>query len=170
VLGIGLGLTAALCWASYILLNRAIGRRLPGVEGTAVAGALSALVYVPIGVGALVAHPPTATALACAAAAGVLSSVVPMVTDLLALRRVPAHSFGIFMSVNPLLAAAIGAVVLGEALGPLDWMAIGLIVMANAVALAGQTSTTTDPPPAARRPDRMVTASSAAPAHNQAVM
>jgi inner membrane transporter RhtA len=170
VLGIGLGLTAALCWAGYILLNRAIGRRLPGVQGAAVAGALSALVYVPIGVGALVAHPPTATALACAAAAGVLSSVVPMVTDLLALRRVPAHSFGIFMSVNPLLAAAVGAVVLGEALGPSDWIAIGLIVTANAVALAGQTSTTTDPPPAARRPDRMVTASSAAPAHNQAVM
>ena len=73
------------------------------------------------------------------------------------------------MSVNPLLAAAVGAVVLGEALGPLDWMAIGLIVTANAVALAGQTSTTTDSPPAARRPERMVAASSAAPAHNQAV-
>jgi inner membrane transporter RhtA len=169
VLGIGLGLTAALCWAGYILLNRTIGRRLPGVEGTAVAGALSALVYVPIGVGTLVAHPPTAIALACAAAAGVLSSVVPMVTDLLALRRVPAHSFGIFMSVSPLLAAAVGAVVLGEALGPLDWAAIGLIVTANAAALVGQTSTTTDPPPAARRPERMVAANSAAPAHSQAV-
>jgi inner membrane transporter RhtA len=167
-LGIGLGLTAALCWAAYILLNRTLGRRLPGVEGSALAGALSALVYVPIGVGALVAHPPTVTALACAAAAGVLSSVVPMVTDLLALRRVPAHSFGIFMSVSPLLAAAVGAVVLREALGPLDWVAIGLIVTANAVALAGQTSTTTDSAPL-ERPERMVTASSAAPAHNQAV-
>jgi len=85
-----------------------------------------------------------------------------------ALRRVPAHSFGIFMSVSPLLAAAVGAVVLGEALGPLDWVAIGLIVTANAVALAGQTSTTTDSAPL-ERPERMVTASSAAPAHNQAV-
>jgi inner membrane transporter RhtA len=168
VVGIGLGLTAALCWASYILLNRTLGRSLPGVEGSAVAGALSALVYVPIGIGALVAHPPTVTALACAAAAGVLSSVVPMVTDLLALRRVPAHSFGIFMSVSPLLAAAVGAVVLREALGPLDWVAIGLIVAANALALAGQTSTTTDSPPLAR-PERMVSASSAAPAHNQVV-
>ena len=169
VLGIGLGLTAALCWAGYILLNRTLGQRLPGVGGSAVAGALSALVYVPIGIGALVAHPPTVGALACAAAAGVLSSVVPMVADLLALRRVPAHSFGIFMSVSPLLAAAVGAVVLGEALGPLDWVAIGLIVTANAVALAGQTSTTTDSPPGARRPERIVAASKTAPAHNQAV-
>src|SRR5918993_84157 len=29
-LGIGLGLLAAVCWACYILLNRVIGRRLPG--------------------------------------------------------------------------------------------------------------------------------------------
>jgi inner membrane transporter RhtA len=99
----------------------------------------------------------------------VLSSVVPMVADLLALRRVPAHSFGIFMSMSPLLAAAVGAVILGEALGPLDWVAIGLIVAANAVALAGQTSTTTDSPPADRLPERMVAANSAAPAQSQAV-
>jgi inner membrane transporter RhtA len=168
VLGIGLGLTAALCWAGYILLNRTLGRSLPGVEGSAVAGALSALAYVPVGIGALVVHPPTVTALACAAAAGVLSSVVPMVTDLLALRRVPAHSFGIFMSVSPLLAAAVGAVLLGEVLGPLDWVAIGLIVTANAVALAGQTSTTTEQA-LLERPERMVAAGSAGPAHNRAV-
>ena len=161
--GLGLGLTAALCWAGYILLNRTLGQRLPGVAGSAVAGALSALVYVPIGIATLLAHPPTPTALACAAAAGVLSSVVPFLADLLALRRVPAPSFGIFMSVSPLLAAAVGAIVLGETFGPLDWMAIGLIVTANAVAVS-QTSTTTDSPlrrppcpsawspPAARRP------------------
>ena len=170
VLGIGLGLTAALCWAGYILLNRTLGQRLPGVEGSAVAGALSALVYVPIGIGAVVAHPPTAIALICAAAAGVLSSVVPMVADLLLLcAGCPRIRSGIFMSASPLLAAAVGAVVLGEALGPLDWVAIGLIVTANAVALARQTSTTTDSPPVAALPERMVAASSTAPAHSQAV-
>ena len=50
LLGIGLGLLAALCWAGYILLNRTVGRRAPGVEGSAAAGALSALAYVPVGI------------------------------------------------------------------------------------------------------------------------
>jgi inner membrane transporter RhtA len=131
-LGIGLALLAALCWATYILLNRTLGRRVPGVEGSAAAGAVSGLVYVPFGVATLVAHPPTPTALACAVAAGVLSSAVPFLADLLALRRVPAHFFGVFMSVNPVLAAVIGAVVLGETLAPIDRLAIGLIVAANA--------------------------------------
>ena len=130
-LGIGLGLFAAMCWASYILLNRTVGERFAGVEGTAAAVAVSALVYVPIGTVALIAHPPTVAALACGATAGVLASVVPFVADVLALRRVPTHFFGIFMSVNPVFAAAIGATVLAEALGALDWIAIGLIVAAN---------------------------------------
>ena len=71
--------------------------------------------------------------------AGVLSSAVPFLADLLALRRVPAHVFGIAMSANPVLAAAIGAVVLGEALAPLDWIAIGLIVGANAISVSAAT-------------------------------
>jgi inner membrane transporter RhtA len=133
--GVGLGLLAALCWATYILLNRTVGRRLPGLEGSAAAGAVSGLVYVPIGIGVLIAHPPTPAALACAATAGVLSSAVPFLADLLALRRVPAHSFGLFMSLSPVFAAAIGAVVLGEALAPLDWLAIALVVSANTTAV-----------------------------------
>ncbi|HET6859734.1 MAG TPA: EamA family transporter, partial [Streptomyces sp.] len=36
-LGIGLALTAAVCWGCYILLNRTVGRRLPGLEGSAAA-------------------------------------------------------------------------------------------------------------------------------------
>jgi inner membrane transporter RhtA len=132
-LGIGLGLLAAACWAGYILLNRTVGARTSGVEGSAAAGALSAVVYVPIGIAALVAHPPTLSAVACAAAAGLLSSAVPFLADLLALRRVPAHFFGIFMSVNPVIAAAIGSVILGETLAAVDWLAIALIVTANTV-------------------------------------
>jgi inner membrane transporter RhtA len=133
--GVALGMLAALCWAGYILLNRTLGRRLPGVEGAAAAGALSALVYVPVGIVVLLAHPPTTAALVYALAAGVLSSVVPFLADLLALRRVPAHSFGIFMSLSPVFAATIGAAVLGEMLAAVDWLAIGLIVSANAVAV-----------------------------------
>jgi inner membrane transporter RhtA len=134
-LGIGLALLAALCWAAYILINRTVGRRVPGVQGSAAAGAVSALAYVPIGIVVLLAHPPTPAALACATAAGLLSSAVPFVADLLALRRVPAHFFGLFMSVNPVFAAGVGAVVLGEALAALDWLGIALVVAANAVAV-----------------------------------
>jgi inner membrane transporter RhtA len=134
-LGIALALVAAACWASYILLNRLIGRRLPGAEGSAAAAGLSGLAYVPIGILTLLHHPPTARALGYAAAAGVLSSAVPFLADLLALRRVPARFFGVFMSVNPVLAALVGLVILGQSLGWTEWLAIATIVSANTLSV-----------------------------------
>ncbi|MFB7165934.1 DMT family transporter [Streptomyces sp. NPDC056242] len=134
-LGIALALLAAVCWGCYILLNRTVGQRLPGIEGSAAAALVSGALYVPVGIAALWLHRPTATALLCALTAGVLSSAVPFLTDLLALRRVPAHFFGIFMSVNPVCAALVGLLILGQHLGPESWTAIAVIVAANAVAV-----------------------------------
>ncbi|MER5556123.1 EamA family transporter [Streptomyces sp. NPDC002793] len=130
-LGIGLALLAAACWACYILLNRTVGARLPGLEGSAAAAAVSGALYLPIGGWVLWHHPPTATALGCALAAGVLSSAVPFLADLLALRRIPAHFFGVFMSVNPVFAALAGLTLLGQQLDALAWLAIAMIVGAN---------------------------------------
>jgi inner membrane transporter RhtA len=69
-------------------------------------------------------------------AAGVLCSAVPMAADLLALRRVPARFFGVFMSVNPVFAALTGLIVLGQSLELADWLAIAAIVTANTVSVS----------------------------------
>lgn len=135
-LGIGLGMVAGVCWGCYILLNRTVGSRVPGVQGSAAAATVSGLAYLPVGVVVLWLHPPTPTAVACALTAGVLSSAVPFLADLLALRTVPAHFFGIFMSVNPVLAALVGLVVLDQHLDWASWLAIAVIVTANATAVA----------------------------------
>jgi inner membrane transporter RhtA len=73
-------------------------------------------VHVPVGIITLLRHPPTASALGYAAAAGVLLRG-PVLADLLALRRVPARFFGVFMSVNPVLAALVGLLILDQSLG-----------------------------------------------------
>ena len=96
--GIGLAVLAAACWAGYILVNRVVGARLPGSQGPAAAASLSALLYVPVGIWVLTSHPVTVVALGRAATAGLLCSAVPMVADLLALRRVPARFFGLFIA------------------------------------------------------------------------
>jgi len=136
-LGIAAGLVAAACWAAYILLNRTVGRRIPGVQGTATAATVSALLFVPVGIVVFLVTPPTPAAVGYAIAAGVLASAVPYVADLIALRRVPARLFSLLMSVQPIFAALVGAVVLGQRLGALEWAGIALIVGANVAALSG---------------------------------
>lgn len=136
--GMGLALLAAACWAAYILLSRSIGQRIPGAQGTAAAAGLSALVYLPIGASVAVHHTPSAGALGAAVAAGILSSAVPFLLDLFALRRVPAKAFGLFMSVNPVLAAAVGALALGQRLDLAAWLSIAAIIAANAISILAQ--------------------------------
>ncbi|MEU1529233.1 EamA family transporter [Streptomyces fagopyri] len=134
-LGMGLALLAACCWAAYILLNRTVGRRIPGAGGPAAASAISALVFLPVGLAVVVRHPPTPAAVGYAVAAGVLSSAVPCLADLFTLRRVAAPAFGLFMSVNPVLAGLVGWLVLGQGLGWPEWAGIGAVVAANALSI-----------------------------------
>jgi inner membrane transporter RhtA len=133
--GMGLGLLAAVCWASYILLNRTVGRRVPGAQGSAAAAAVSALLFLPVGAVLVLRETPTAGAVGHAVVAGVLSSAVPYLADLFTLRRVPAQAFGLFMSVNPVLAAVVGWIGLGQGLGPPEWAGVGAIVAANSLSI-----------------------------------
>ncbi|MFI1925994.1 EamA family transporter [Streptomyces sp. NPDC020377] len=133
--GMGLGLLAAACWASYILLNRTVGRRVPGAQGAAAAATVSAVLFLPVGAVVVLRHPPTAQSVGFAVAAGVLSSAVPYLADLFTLRHVPAAAFGLFMSVNPVLAALVGRFGLAQDLGLVDWSAIAAVVCANAFSI-----------------------------------
>lgn len=137
-IGVGLGLVAAACWAAYILLNRLAGARLPGLQAPAAATLVSATAYVPVAI-LIVSHRGFhPDALALAMATGVLSSVVPYAADLVTLRLVEPHLFGIFMSVNPVLAAVAGAVLLAEVPALHEAVGIAVIVSVNAVAVAGR--------------------------------
>lgn len=133
LLGIALGVLAGACWAAYILLNRALGQRLPGLQATASASVLTAAVWVPLAVWWFVTHPPTLVALALATACALLSSVVPYVTDFLALRRLRPHVYGTFAAIHLVWAALLGWIVLHQALVATEWLGIVLVVVSNVV-------------------------------------
>jgi inner membrane transporter RhtA len=147
-LGIGLALVAACSWASYILLNRSIGHRIPGIEGTAAATGVSAMLFVPVGIIVFLNNPPSFFAIACAAFAGVMASAVPYVAYLIALRHISAHVFGLLMSVNPVFAAVIGMLMLGQGFGATEWLGTVLIVCANVSVLLLGGPDKDDPAPA----------------------
>lgn len=131
--GLGIGVAAAALAAAYLLLNRDLGRRLPGLQGTSVASLVSAVVWAPIAIGWLLLHPASPQVLGLAVACGVLSSAVPYIAHLSALRRLPASVVSTLMSVNPVLAALAGWAILGQSLTTGEWIGIALIVVGNVV-------------------------------------
>jgi threonine/homoserine efflux transporter RhtA len=130
--GIGFALLAAACWAAYIHLSRATGRRFSGSSGLVLAMIVAAVAVTGPSVaqahGSLL-HPAV---LAEGLAIGLLSSVIPYRLELEALRRIPAGLFGIWMSLEPVVAALVGLVLLGESLLAREWLAISLVVVACA--------------------------------------
>jgi len=131
IVGVTLALLAATAWGLYILLNRTIGQRVPGLQGTALASTVTAVAWTPIAIAWFTTHRPTAAALALAVACGLMSSITPYVADMFALRRVPTHIFGTFTSVNPVWAALAGWLLLHQVLHVNEWVGIGLIVVSN---------------------------------------
>ena len=133
--GIGLALSAGFFWGSYILLSKRVGGVFQGGNGLAVAMALSALFIAPFGIADGGAELLSPEVLAIGLGVGILSSAIPFTLELEALRRLPSSVFGVMMSLEPAVAAAVGLVLLGQGLVPIEMVAILLVVAASAGAL-----------------------------------
>jgi inner membrane transporter RhtA len=135
--GVAWGLVAAAGWAAYILLSKATGQRMEGASGLVLAMGVAALLVTAPGLAAGGRSMFTPVALGEGAAIGLLSSVVPYWLELEALRRVPARVFGVWMSLQPAVAALIGLVMLSQRLSVAEWAGIGCVVVASAGAARG---------------------------------
>lgn len=130
-LGLVFVFLAAACWAAYILLAQRAGPRFEGGRGLALAMGVAVLVALVPGVleggDALL----DGRLLLLGAAVAILGSVIPYSLEFEALRRMPANVFGVLMSLEPGVAALAGFIVLGQALGARELMAIALVVAAS---------------------------------------
>ena len=132
VAGVVFALMAAASWAAYILLSAGTGRRWPGLSGLALASVVGAVGLAPFAVASGGGRLLDPVVLGTGLVVGLLSSVVPYSLELSALRTMPPKVFGVLMSLEPAAAALAGLVLLGEVLDPIEWLAIGCVVVASA--------------------------------------
>ncbi|MFE7927202.1 DMT family transporter [Streptomyces sp. NPDC057456] len=138
LVGVAFALGAGAMWAAYIVFSARTGRRFPQADGLALAMAVGALLFLPLGLaesGTKLADPVT---LGLGAAVALLSSVLPYTLELLALRRMPASTFAIMMSLEPAVAAVAGFLILDQALTTIQAAAIALVVAASMGAVRTQ--------------------------------
>ncbi|MEU3184519.1 EamA family transporter [Streptomyces sp. NPDC006923] len=131
-------LGAGAMWAAYIVFSARTGRRFPQADGLALAMAVGAVLALPLGIvesGSKLVVPST---LGLALAVAVLSSVLPYTLELLALRRLPASTFAVLMSLEPAIAATAGFLLLDQALSATDALAITLVIVASMGAVRTQ--------------------------------
>lgn len=137
-LGVAFALSAGAMWAAYIVFSARTGRRFPQADGLALAMAIAAVLFLPLGViesGPRLLDPTT---IALGAAVAVLSSVLPYTLELLALRTLPASTFAILMSLEPAIAATAGFLILNQTLSATESLAIALVIGASMGAVRTQ--------------------------------
>jgi inner membrane transporter RhtA len=128
--GVGFALSAAVCWALYILQGKRVAQR-HGMASIAMGMAFAACLVVPVGLWASRAFilqpqwwwPGLMVAL--------FSSALPYGLEMFALKHLPRHTFSICLSLEPVIGAATAWWLLGEVLTQSQWLAIGFIMLAS---------------------------------------
>jgi inner membrane transporter RhtA len=129
--GVVFAALAAAGWAGYILFSVATGRRFSGASGLALAMVVATLAVTPLAAAAATPALGRPSVLLTGAAVGVLSSAIPYGLEMQALRWLPSRVFGIWMSVEPAVAALIGLLLLGQHLSLGEWVAVACVVVAS---------------------------------------
>ena len=104
-----------------------------GIDRLGAAMLVAAVVITPVGFsGALAAFAHPALLLA-GVGVGLCSSVIPYVTDQLAMARLPRATFSLMLALLPMLGTVIGAIVLGQLPTGQDLLGIALVVVGVAL-------------------------------------
>jgi inner membrane transporter RhtA len=130
--GIVLALLSAASMGTYLVLAHRLGTDGQGHAVLAVAVPVAAVLGLPAGVlesGALLLDPAV---LLAGAGVAVLSAVLPYALEFAALKRLRAGTVGVLLTLEPVVAALAGLVILHEVLSVQRWLGIACISVATA--------------------------------------
>jgi len=124
--GVGLALAAGAGWASFVLISPRAARAV-GDGALALAMLVASLFTLPfmLAAGGLVRV--DLGLLAGALAVAILSTALPLSLEFEALRRMTARAYGVTVTLEPVLAALVGVLVLGQTLPPTALLAIACV-------------------------------------------
>jgi inner membrane transporter RhtA len=123
-------LGAGACWALYIVFGQKAGSAY-GPQAVALGSVIAAVIVVPVGIAEAGVTLLTSAALLYGLAIALLSTALPYTLEMIVLTRLPARTFGILMSAEPVVGALFGWVMLHEVLSGVQWTAIAMIILAS---------------------------------------
>lgn len=146
-LGLAFAFANAILFALYIVLADRVAKRpgLDGIDGLGAAMLVAAVAMTPIGGWQAAPAALDPVALAAGIGVGVSSSVIPYVTDQLAMAQLPRATYALMVSLLPALATVVGIVVLAQIPTVVEVAGIALVVGGVAVYRAPTAPASTAP-------------------------
>jgi inner membrane transporter RhtA len=129
-LGVALAFANALLFAAYIVLAHRVARleQLRSIDGLAISILIAAAVATPLAGWAALPAITDPVALLAGVGVGVSSSVIPYVSDQLAMRRISRPTYALMVSLLPATATVIGVIVLAQVPSPAEAAGVALVI------------------------------------------
>jgi len=129
-LGVAFAFANAGLFAAYIVLAHRVSRygALSGIDGLAASMLIAAVVVTPIGGWEVIPALSDPVALVAGVAVGLCSSVIPYVSDQLAMKRLPRATYALMVSLLPATATVIGVVVLTQIPSTKELTGVALVI------------------------------------------
>jgi inner membrane transporter RhtA len=129
-LGVALAFANAGLFAAYIVLAHRVSRdgAISGIDGLAASMLIAAVVVTPIGGWEVLPALTDPVALLAGVGVGICSSVIPYVSDQLAMRRLPRATYALMVSLLPATATVIGVVVLTQMPSTRELTGVALVI------------------------------------------
>ena len=106
---------------------------MSGIDQLGAAMLVAAVVVTPMGLGSALAAFAHPVLLLAGVGVGLCSSVIPYITDQLAMARLPRATFSLMLALLPMLGTIIGAIMLGQLPTGQDLLGIALVVVGVAL-------------------------------------
>ena len=128
--GITYALMSGVGWGMFALLSRRVSTSLQGNSGLLIGMTIAAVLMLPVISTVPLDKLLDPTVLFIGLSIAVLSTAIPFTLEFEALKRLSSATYGILVSTEPAVAAAVGAVLLGERIGIRGLCAVACVVIA----------------------------------------
>ena len=132
--GLAFALAAAGCWATYLVLAKRTVTRVAPIAALGGALLVGAVLLTPAALITAGSSLGRTGIIGIGLGVALLSSAVPLLLELLALRLVSASAFSVLLSLEPAVAALIGFILLRQKLRTFELIAVACVVVASASA------------------------------------
>lgn len=128
--GLAFAALSAIAWASFAPISKRVGDTFGDARGLVLGMWAAALMLLPIALAEGMVLHANALELSGALVVALLTSALPLSMEFQALQRMSARSYGVLLTLEPAIAALVGGIFLGQALGTRMLIAVFCVTIA----------------------------------------
>lgn len=130
VVGVAFAVMAGIGWGSFVVLSKRVSAAVPGDGGLAYGMLIASIALFPFAFANVAPVFYDMWLLGSVILLAILATTIPFYLEFTALKQLGAQTYGVLITMEPVVAAVVGALLLGEVLGITGLIAVACVTLA----------------------------------------